>query len=318
MTPPKLTARQLFEALREKLRLEWLAGSRGADRPVAGASPEADSHALVGGLNWIHPNRIQVIGRTEQRYLSGLDEATFRSTVQNLFAAEPAVLLFAEDLPVQPPFIEAAEAGSVPVLRSPLPDSQLIFELQYYLTKALAVPITVHGVFMEIMGVGVLLTGEAGIGKSELALELVTRGHRLIADDAPIFSRIAPDTVNGTCPPLLNGFLEVRGLGVLNILAMFGNSAIRSNRYLRLILHLERQDNRRLAEMDRLDGSFSDRQVLEVEIPQITLPVAPGRNLAILAEAAVRNYLLRRSGYYASRDFSERQLRLLDPEPGRS
>ena len=143
------------------------------------------------------------------------------------------------------PASEIAEANSIPVLRSPLPDSQLIFELQYYLNNALAEPITVHGVFMEVMGVGVLLTGAAGIGKSELALELVTRGHRLIADDAPLFSRIAPDILNGTCPPLLTGFLEVRGLGVLNILAMFGDSAIKSHRYLRLILHLERQDHRR-------------------------------------------------------------------------
>ena len=163
--------------------------------------------------------------------------------MHTLFAAQPAALLFGDGITVQAPFIEAAEASATPVFSSPLSDSQLIFELQYYLNNALAEPITVHGVFMEVMGVGVLLTGDAGIGKSELALELVTRGHRLIADDAPTFSRIAPDILNGTCPPLLNGFLEVRGLGVLNILAMFGDSAIKSNRYLRLILHLERQDS---------------------------------------------------------------------------
>jgi HPr kinase/phosphorylase len=311
MSPP-LTARQLFAELREKLQLEWIAGTRGADDPIAGKSTEASAHALVGGLNWIHPNRIQVIGRTELSYLTGLDESAFRDTLHTLFAAQPAALLFGDGIAVQAPFIEAAEATATPVFSSPLSDSQLIFELQYYLNNALAEPITVHGVFMEVMGVGVLLTGDAGIGKSELALELVTRGHRLIADDAPTFSRIAPDILNGTCPPLLNGFLEVRGLGVLNILAMFGDSAIKSNRYLRLILHLERQDPRRLAEMDRLDGSFSTRRLLGVQIPEITLPVAPGRTLAILVEAAVRNYLLRRNGYYASRDFAERQQRLLD------
>jgi len=312
----KLTARQLFEDLREKLRLEWLAGSRGADDPIAGKSPEAGAHALVGGLNWIHPNRVQVIGHTELSYLTGLDKAAFQDTLQSLFAAQPAALLFSEGVTAQPPFIEAAEASGTPLFRSPLPDNQLIFELQYYLTNALAEPITVHGVFMEVLGVGVLLTGDAGIGKSELALELVTRGHRLIADDAPVFSRIAPDILNGTCPPLLTGFLEVRGLGVLNILAMFGDSAIKSNRYLRLILHLERQDHRRLAEMDRLGGSVSSRQVLGIHIPEITIPVAPGRSLAILAEAAVRNYLLRRNGYNASRDFADRQQRLLDGDAG--
>jgi HPr kinase/phosphorylase len=313
-----LTARQLFAELREKLQLEWIAGSGGADTPISGKSPEAGAHALVGGLNWIHPNRIQIIGRTELTYLTGLDQSAFGETLHRLFAARPAALLFADDIAVQAPFIEAAEANSIPLFRSPLPDSQLIFELQYYLNDALAEPITVHGVFMEVMGVGVLLTGDAGIGKSELALELVTRGHRLIADDAPIFSRIAPDILNGTCPPLLTGFLEVRGLGVLNILAMFGDSAIKSNRYLRLILHLERLDSHRLADMDRLDGSFSNRRLLGVQIPEITIPVAPGRTLAILVEAAVRNYLLRRHGYFASRDFAERQQRLLDNPGGGS
>jgi len=167
--------------------------------------------------------------------------------------------------------------------------------------------LTLHGVFMEVMGAGVLLSGSSGVGKSELALELITRGHRLIADDAPIFSRMAPNSLVGNCPDLLRDFLEVRGLGLLNIRAMFGDSSIKEARFLQLIVHLEHMDEMELKEIDRLYGSHQIRTFLEVEIPQITIPIAPGRNLAVLVEAAVRDHLLRRNGYNAALDFIERQ-----------
>jgi len=167
--------------------------------------------------------------------------------------------------------------------------------------------LTLHGVFMEVMGAGVLLSGSSGVGKSELALELITRGHRLIADDAPIFSRMDPNSLVGNCPDLLRDFLEVRGLGLLNIRAMFGDSSIKEARFLQLIVHLEHMDEMELKEIDRLYGSHQIRTFLEVEIPQITIPIAPGRNLAVLVEAAVRDHLLRRNGYNAALDFIERQ-----------
>ncbi len=307
----ELSTRQLFEQLEAKLQLEWSAGQEGAEQPLRGAS-ESKGQALVGGLNWIHPNRIQIIGPSELAYLRKLKPASLDDALEHLFAAGPAAVLLSDGIGADPALIAAAQHTATPLLRSPLPDAQLIFELQYFLTNALAEPITVHGVFMEVMGRGVLLTGEAGIGKSELALELITRGHRLIADDAPSFARIAPDILNGSCPSLLDGFLEVRGLGILNIRAMFGDSAIKPNKYLRLIVHLERQDRLQLAELDRLAGSNSSRWVLGVEIPQITLPVAPGRSLAILVEAAVRNHQLQRQGYIASEDFLQRQQEQVD------
>ena len=159
---------------------------------------------------------------------------------------------------------------------------------------------------------GVLLSGDAAVGKSELALALISRGHRLIADDAPEFAQLAPDILNGTCPPLLRDFLEVRGLGILNVRAMFGDSAVRRKKDLHLIIHLKKMSDRELTRIDRLEGSHSVRSIQGVSVPEFTLPVAPGRNLAILVEAAVRHHALRLRGYDAGIDFAERQAHMID------
>ncbi len=179
--------------------------------------------------------------------------------------------------------------------------------------------LTLHGVFMEVMGIGVLLRGSAKVGKSELALELITRGHCLIADDAPNFCREAPARLVGRCPELLRDFLEVRGLGVLNIRALFGACGIREEKDLRLIIQLERMDEDSLGAFDRLQGSHQLCDFLGVVVPKITLPVAPGRNLAVLVEVAVRDHLLRVDGYNAVADFIERQRqRIAGNEEGRN
>jgi HPr kinase/phosphorylase len=167
-------------------------------------------------------------------------------------------------------------------------------------------------VLLEVLGMGVLLVGDPGVGKSELALEMVARGHRLIADDAPELARIAPEILEGSCPPLLRDFLEVRGLGVLNVRAMFGEGAVRQRETLNLIVNMRSFDNSELAQIDRLRGSLSARTILGVAVPEITLPVAPGRNLAVLLETAVRNQILRIRGYDAGVDLVDRQARAID------
>ena len=161
---------------------------------------------------------------------------------------------------------------------------------------------------------GVLLTGDSGIGKSELALELITRNHRLIADDAPEFSRAGPDTVRGTCSDVLRDFLEVRGLGVLDIRAMYGDSAIKMSKDLRLIIHLEKMAIEELHQVDRLGGSYGQKSILDIDFPIVTLPVATGRNLAVLAEAAVRHHILLRKGYNATDAFIARQQQLIQQQ----
>lgn len=172
-------------------------------------------------------------------YFGGLDRTLFLDVLEKLFFAQPAAVLLADGVSVDGQFVNFAERSGTPLWRSAQPDKLVIDELLYFLTHALAERTTQHGVFMEVLGTGVLLTGGAATGKSELALELIARGHRLIADDAPLFSRIAPDIISGTCPPLLQDFLEVRGLGVINIRTMFGDSAIKQEKYLRLIIRLQ-------------------------------------------------------------------------------
>ena len=169
-----------------------------------------------------------------------------------------------------------ADANAVALMRSPLADSQVLDNLQYYASLFLSEQTTLHGVFLEVLGMGVLLTGDPAVGKSELALDLITRGSRLVADDAPEFTRIAPDIISGACPPLLREFLEVRGLGILNIRAMFGDSSIKRTKYLRLIVHLKRMSAEQISGMDRLSGAHTNRDVLGVSVPQVTVPVAPG------------------------------------------
>ncbi len=171
---------------------------------------------------------------------------------------------------------------------------------------------TLHGVFLDVLGIGVLLRGDSGIGKSELALSLVNRGHRLIADDAVDFTKIDADTIMGSCPELLQDFLEVRGLGILNIRVMYGDSAIKNNKRLQLIVKVAIFPNEELTKIDRLHGVYKEQNILDVNIPQVTIPIAPGRNLSVLIESAVRNQILKNTGYNASEDFINRQHNLLN------
>ncbi len=305
------TVRDLFDNLKGKLALEWVAGEAGGNRYLKGKLPEAQNQPLAGQLNNIHPNRIQVIGPAELSYLSTLGKNSHQDVMDKLFWGLPAAVILANDAEVGSEFIAYAERTNTPLLCSPLPDNKLLSNLQYYLSRALADSITIHGVFMEVLGMGVLLTGDSAVGKSELALELITRGHRLIADDAPDFSRMAPDILTGSCPPLLQEFLEVRGLGILNIRAMFGDSVIKKEKYLRLIVNLKRLSEEELVEIDRLQGSYSTRELLGVKTAEVTIPVAPGRSLAILVETAVRQHIQRRKGYDAGQDFIERQQKLI-------
>jgi HPr kinase/phosphorylase len=191
---------------------------------------------------------------------------------------------------------DVVEETDTPLWVSPRRGYELLNLLQYHLARALAPRATLHGVFMEIYSIGVLVTGDSGLGKSELALELISRGHRLVADDAPEFTQIAPDVLDGTCPPLLQDLLEVRGLGVMNIRQMFGDTAVKANKYLRLIVNLVRAQEPSADAMARITGESGIRKVLDLDVPVVDLPVAAGRNLAVLTEAAVRLHLLRAKG----------------------
>ena len=301
------TIGSFIHAVAQRLEISWVAGIDGSDKQLLDKRESSPEQTLVGSLNFIHPNRIQLIGNAELSYLDNLASRTLADTIRQLFISKPAAVICTDGMDVPGYLIEAANSTDTPLLESPADDQRVLNNLQYYLSQELAERETKHGVFLEVLGIGVLLTGMVAVGKSELALELVARGHRLIADDTPEFARIAPDIVSGSCPPLLQDFIEVRGLGLLNVRSMFGDTAIKRSKYLRLIIHLARLDDESLAKMDRLTGSYSTHNVLGLEIPLVTIPVAPGRNMAILMETAVRNYILRQAGYDASEDFVTRQ-----------
>jgi len=318
MPPDQLSTGAFFKVHHHKLELQWLAGRSGEFRPIQKSGSHPTKHiptgALVGYLNLVHPNRIQVLGGTELNYLGNLGKNSYHDAIKQLFENEPAFIVIADDIEVTKDIKQAAEESNTPLFSSTLPGYKIISHMQYYLSNMLAERQIVHGVYLEVLGIGVLITGESGVGKSELALELINRGHRLIADDAPEFSRISPDTLNGVCPSALSGFLEVRGLGILNIRSMFGDIAIKQNRNLRLIVHLQHMDDYELREIDRLHGSKQSTTILEIEIPRVILPVAPGRNLAVLLEGAVRSHILHLKGYDAAQDFISLQQRLISEE----
>lgn len=308
----QLTAGTLFETHKDKLLLDWIAGRNGAQRLITQDDKQTPNFSLIGHLNAIHPNQIQILGPWELEYLSHLGKNTHHDVIQQLFSSEPAAIIVTDGLLPDQTLTKLADQSSTPLLTSSIQSQKLINILQHYLESALAEMVVLHGVFMEVYGIGVLLHGESGIGKSELALELINRGHRLVADDAPEFARTAPDVLRGSCPEILQNFLEVRGLGILNIRDMFGDSALKPSKNLGLIVNLYYLQDNLKQKLDRLHGSKRNRNILEVEIPEVQVPVAPGRNLAVLVEAATRQHIQLMSGYNAVEDFIQRQKRSID------
>ncbi|HEX7339086.1 MAG TPA: HPr(Ser) kinase/phosphatase [Rhodanobacteraceae bacterium] len=312
----KLTARQLFDDTSERLELRWTAGMRGETRTLDPGENQARRPSLVGYLNIIYPNKVQIIGSEELSYLDALDSRQRWETIQKIMAQAPLALLVSKDQKPPTDLLDAAEETDTPVWISPRRGHHLLSWLQFHLSRQLAPRMTLHGVFLEVYSIGVLVTGDPGSGKSELALELITRGHRLVADDATEFTLISPDVIDGACPDLLRDLLEVRGIGVLNIREMFGHTAVKRSKYLRLIIHLKPlRDGGEGEALSRLTGDIGQRDIFDVKIPMMTIPVAPGRNLAVMVEAAVRSYMLKSAGIDPAQTFIDRQARQLQNLP---
>jgi HPr kinase/phosphorylase len=225
-------------------------------------------------------------------------------------------MIMAGGEPAPEALVRLADATRTPLLASPVLSLELMWMLRPYLARALAESMTMHGVFLDVLGVGVLITGESGAGKSELGLELITRGSGLIADDIVELYRIAPDTLEGRCPPLLRDFLEVRGLGVLNIRTIFGEAVLRPRKNLRLVVRLEKPGGPDSSYIERLPLKPGFEEIMGEKIRKVTIPVAAGRNLAVLVEAAVRNYVLQLRGIDSTREIIARQEQQLRLEGG--
>lgn len=310
----RISAQQLYVACHRRLKLEWLHQPEKATALITPLATTEGGRSLIGHLNFIHPHRIQVIGAPEMAYLEGLGKNSHTDAIKQLFSEQTAMVLLADGLEPAEQMCRFSKKKEIPLIRSPFNSNRLISDIGFHLRSLIADTQVVHGVFMDVLGIGVLLTGESAIGKSELALELLTRGHRLVADDAPLFVHSSPGILVGHCPEVLQNFLEVRGLGVLNIRAMFGDVAVKQSMELHLIVHLAPVSLEHLEHLDRLKGTLRKRSLMEVEVDEVELPVAPGRNLAVLVEAAARNHILYTNGYDSSEDFIRRQRELMSDE----
>jgi HPr kinase/phosphorylase len=309
---PIRTVQELFDRLGNELELRWDGLDGG--KPILDNRADRHINSPVGPLNLIRPNQIQVVGPPEQAHLLSGEPENYQRCLAQLFEASPAALLFTDGLAPSPECAAKARDTHTAILTTDHPDHQVIRRLLERFSEISGETLLVHGVFMEVLGKGVLLSGDPAIGKSELALALISRGHRLVADDATELYKTRSQAIMGRCPKVLQDFLEVRGLGLINIRAMFGNSAIKPDKRLHLIIDLVHFDDQKLKQIDRLEGSHSTRSLLEVQIPQTSLPVAAGRNLAILVETAVRQHMLSVDGYNAARDFIQRQQEYIESQ----
>jgi HPr kinase/phosphorylase len=312
-----VTISTLYADNRERLSLRWVAGEDGGTRIVATAPTSSTTLGTVGHMNFIHPFQIQLLGPMECKYLEGLPGPAQTEALDSLFTAELSLLIVASadeaaGYAFMPALETRATASHVGLLHSTKTSPHIVDVLRLYLARKLAESTTMHGVFLDVLELGVLITGASAIGKSELALELLARGHGLIADDIVELYRVTPDMVEGRCPEVLRDFLEVRGIGVLNIRTIFGETAVRPRKSLKLIIHLEDHSNEKWTQLDRLAVNATYQDVLDVPIRRMTIPVAAGRNLAVLVEAAVRNFVLNLRGIDSTREFIDRQHRLIE------
>lgn len=312
MRPTVVSAEVLFEEFRGKLKWEWVAGLGASERrfdevAVRAARSGAD---LVGYLNYIHPYRVQVLGEREVAYLVNATVEDCQRRVARITTLEPPVLVLADAQKVPPALQAMCEEANIPMFSSPESSAYVIDVLRSYLSRHFADRASMHGVLMDILGLGVLITGESGLGKSELGLELVSRGHGLVADDAVDLYRVNQDTIEGRCPELLRNLLEVRGIGLLDIKAIFGETAVRRKMRLKLIVHLVRRETLE-RDYERIPYEPLTQDVLGIPVRKAVIQVVAGRNLAVLVEAAVRNTILQLRGIDTYQEFMERHRRAM-------
>jgi HPr kinase/phosphorylase len=312
---PLVSVAQLFQENREALELSWLAGEVHAGSALDTRRINQSNEGIIGHLNFYHPNWIQIFSRTEAAYFNAITESEREQALARLNESGLACVIVSDGEHAPDALRRFAERMQAPLIASPLPSLQIIWVIRTYLGRALAEFVTRHGVLLDVLGMGVLLTGDSGVGKSELALELITRGGGLVADDVVELYHIAPETLEGRSPELLKDFLEVRGLGMLNIRTIFGETAVRVRKNLKLIVQLERPVGGVIPGLERLPLTASFEEILDVKVRKVVLPVAAGRNLAVLVEAAVRNYVLQLRGIDSTQEFIQRQEQHFGREP---
>ncbi|MBS4213212.1 MULTISPECIES: HPr(Ser) kinase/phosphatase [Neobacillus] len=297
---PKVRTKDVLE----KFQLELICGEEGINRPITMSDISRPGIEMAGYFEYYPAERIQLLGMTELSFFEELPERDKASRMERLCTDITPAIIVTRGLEVPPELIEAAERESVPVLRTTLKTTRFSSRLTNYLESKLAPTTAVHGVLVDVYGIGVLITGKSGVGKSETALELVKRGHRLVADDCVEIRQEDQDTLVGTSPELIEHLLEIRGLGIINVMTLFGAGAVRSNKRITLVINLEIWDAKK--QYDRLGLDEEKMKIIDTEVTKLTVPVRPGRNIAVIIEVAAMNYRLKRMGVNAAQQFTDR------------
>jgi HPr kinase/phosphorylase len=297
---PKVRTKDIYE----RFNLELISGEEGINRPITTSDISRPGIEIAGYFKYYPAERIQLLGKTEISFFKELPEHERISRMEQLCTDITPAIILTRGLDIPEELIEASERESVPVLRSNMKTTRFSSRLTNFLESKLAPTTAVHGVLVDIYGIGVLITGKSGVGKSETALELVKRGHRLVADDCVEIRQEDQDTLVGASPDLIEHLLEIRGLGIINVMTLFGAGAVRSNKRITMVINLEIWDSTK--QYDRLGLDEEKMKIIDTEVTKITVPVRPGRNLAVIIEVAAMNYRLKRMGVNAAQQFTER------------
>ena len=294
-----------LETFSKDLKLETVYAGRGSVT-LATMSVERPGLPLAGFFDYYDASRIVVIGLAEYQYLRTFSTQERQEKLSKLFEyGEVPCVILSRSLLAYEELLDSAKSKKCPILVSPKETTDLMSDLYIYLNRLLAPSCSVHGVLLEIFGVGILLTGKSGVGKSETAMELIKRGHRLVADDSVIIKEIANE-LYGTCPDRIRYFMELRGIGIINVKSMYGSGSILDEKKIELVIELENRQTGK--DYDRIGNKEENAEYLGISVPKLTIPVSPGRNLAIIIEVAARNQRLKRMGYDASQELIEQSM----------
>lgn len=297
---PKVTANDLME----KFDLDIVSGEEGIYRPITTSDISRPGIEMAGYFTYYPAKRVQLLGKTELTFFEQMSEMDKIDRMNRLCTYDTPAIIISRESEVPQQLIDASNKVGVPVMRSKLTTTRLSSILTNYLESELAPMTAVHGVLIDIYGIGVLITGSSGVGKSETALDLVRRGHRLIADDSVEIRQEHDGMLVGRSPELIRHLLEIRGLGIINVMTLFGAGAVRNFKRIALAIHLELWDQKK--SYDRLGLDEETMKIFNTDLPKLTVPVRPGRNLAVIVEVAAMNFRLKRMGINAAQQFSER------------
>lgn len=303
----KVAVKKIYNDLKEKVHLALIEGEDGLDREVTETQVYRPGLALAGFTAYFPHKCIQILGGTEITYLESLSSKKRNETLRHLLSFDTPAYIIARDLQVPQQFLRLAKERKIPVMRTILPTNTLILNLNNYLWKVLSAQVTVHGTLVDVYGIGMLFTGDSGVGKSECALDLVERGHRLVADDVVNIIKSPEGILIGKGSELLGFHMEVRGVGVINVESLFGVRAIRMHKRVEVEVCLRRWED--IIKVDRTGLELQTSRYLDVEIPQIIIPIQPGKNITVIVEVIAMNFMLKVYGHDPAQEFAQKLLK---------